>query len=251
VPEAIVVKCTVVEKIWLTPTVMKIRFEPSKRFSYQPGQFLSLIIPPPPPYTRPKRRIYSFASPHDGNSPYELSVKYTGGPGTSYLASLKVGDVFRATAPYGDFLYEPKAEGSVAFISTGTGIAPFKAMVESKRFQENMPTRALMLFGARTDDEIIYPGYFESLGLEVVNAISRPSPGHAGFRGRVTDFLRGLPAEWPWHSTDFFICGNGEMITEVYGILRDAHGVPESQIHQEVYFATSPASIQPPIKVAA
>ena len=47
-----------------------------------------------------------------------------GGPGSNYLASLKVGDTFKAFAPYGDFMYDSASGRDACFISTGTGVAP-------------------------------------------------------------------------------------------------------------------------------
>jgi ferredoxin-NADP reductase len=230
-------RCRLIEKTWVTPTVMRIRFEPGKGFSYEPGQFLSLIVPREG--QSPVRRAYSFASPGREQG-YELCVKHVeGGLGSGYLARLSVGDCFRASAPYGHFLYETPPTRSACFISTGTGLAPLRSMVTSERFLENRPERAIMLFGARTEDEIIYPGFFESLGIEEIDAISAPGKEFGGFKGRVTDYLRSLPRDWGWHSTDFYICGNGAMVTEVCKILRDGNGVPEANIHKEVYFTPS------------
>jgi ferredoxin-NADP reductase len=229
------VACKVVEFNWLTPTVMGIRFEPSKKFVYEPGQFLSVVVPDPAG-GRPLRRAYSFASP-PGKDGYQLCVKHVpGGPGSGYLAKLKVGDVFKAFAPYGDFMYVPRPGRKACFISTGTGIAPFRAMVMSDQFRENPPEEALNLFGVRTADEIIYPGLFEGFGVKVVNAVSKPPAGFKGFQGRVTDYLKSLPSDWDWHATDFYLCGNGDMVAEVVKILRSGHGVPEEAIHKEVYF---------------
>ncbi len=228
------VACKVIEKKWLTPTVVSLRFEPSKKFRFEPGQFLSVVVPNPAG-GRPLRRAYSFATaPEQG---FGLCVKHLpGGPGSSYLAALKEGDSFKAFAPYGDFFYEPRLGRQACFISTGTGVAPFISMLHSSHYRENPPAKAISLFGARTEDEIIYPGLFRSLGLEEVNAISQPKAPWQGFKGRVTDYLKSLPGDWGWHSTDFYICGNGEMVAEVRKILREGHGVPETSILQEVYF---------------
>jgi ferredoxin-NADP reductase len=235
-PIASLVRCKVLSKLWLTPTVLQLRFEPSRKFSFEPGQFLSVFVPVMDSRGRPLRRIYSMASPNDGV--YELCIKQVHGPGTSYLCGLEVGDEFKASAPYGHFCYETEPTRSACFIATGTGVAPFRSMVLSRRFAENRPENALLLFGARSEEEIIYTDDFESRGVQVVNAISRPSYRFEGFQGRVTDYLRSLPVDWAWHSTDFYLCGNGEMVSEAVRLLRFGRGVPLSAIHQEVYFST-------------
>ena len=230
--------CKVLQKTWLTPTVVGIRFEPSKRFKFDPGQFLSVIVPKPfAPPQGPKRlrRIYSLAAgPETG---YELSIKITGGPGPAYLASLGKGDVFRASAPYGDFVYDPKPARGVCFISTGTGIAPFRAIIQSHHYQENRPLQAVSIFGARREEDILYRDEFARLGVDEIFAITHPEPHWVGFKGRVTDYLNQLPSDWTWHSTDFYICGNGDMVNEVKKTLLGPRGVSERSIYAEVYFS--------------
>lgn len=255
--------CKVIEAKWLTPTVVELRFSPSKRFRFEAGQFVSVVVPAPAGARRPLRRAYSLAAASEVG--FRLCVKVVpGGPGSNYIASLKAGDTFKAFAPYGDFEYDANSGRDVCFISTGTGVAPFMAMAQSRAFQENRPARAINLFGARTEDEIIYPGVFEALGVQEVNAISRPGPGYAGFTGRVTDYLRSLPPDWAWDQTDFYLCGSGDMVAEVRRHLR-GRGVAENRIHQEVYFVapdrlqkapaaaapTRPTLVPPPIPVGA
>ncbi|MEK6579196.1 MAG: FAD-dependent oxidoreductase [Bdellovibrionota bacterium] len=242
-PNARQITCDVTQIIWPTPTVMQIRFRPSKPFTFKPGQFLSILVPPDKSKNHKKavKRAYSFSSAP--NAPeaerYELCVKYVkGGIGTEFLKSLKVGDTFKAMAPYGDFEYLlPKSGRSVCFISTGTGIAPFKSIVLSKEFAEHFPKSAYCLFGAPTKEEIIYPGLFESKGVKTVYALDlEKSAGHF-FKGRVTDFLKALPRHWHWHSTDFYLCGNPMMVDDVVQFLKGAHGVDDSAIHRESFAA--------------
>jgi ferredoxin-NADP reductase len=110
-------QCKITGKELLTPSVLRIVFEPNKKIFYDAGQFLSLVVP-----TQPKesRRLYSFASDIDTahDQGYEICVKLQpNGIGSSYLKSLSIGDSFQASAPYGDFLFRPPKEGrSVCFI---------------------------------------------------------------------------------------------------------------------------------------
>lgn len=227
--------CQLIEKKWLTPTVMGIRILPGKKFDYEAGQFLSVLVPADFGGGRQVKRAYSFASaPNEGT--YELCVKYVpGGKGTEYLKSLNVGDELTVFAPYGHFSYEPGKSRALCLVATGSGIAPFRGMVMSERFREAPPTRTTLLFGGREEGDVVYPGLFESAGIETVVALTRPGQKWEGFRGRVTDYLRTLPSHWGWHSTDFYICGNAEMANDVMSILK-GNGVPEAAIHAEVFF---------------
>ncbi|MGZ3727770.1 MAG: ferredoxin--NADP reductase [Bdellovibrionota bacterium] len=228
-------QCTVIDSVWLTPTVIRIRFSAKKKIPFLGGQFLSLYIPN---IVTGKmiRRAYSFAN-GPGTDVYELCVKYLpGGAGSEFIASLRAGSTFSATAPYGHFVYSPKhAATNVCFINTATGVAPNRSIVQSGEFREHPPEKTFFFYGARTEDEIIYPGEFEKLGFETVNAISRPGENFKGFRGRVTDYLRSLPNSWYWHNTDFYICGNPDMIDEARDILKGGHGVDAKRIHAESF----------------
>lgn len=238
-PDARKVECKVTEVEWISPTVMKIRFEPNKKFVYEPGQFLSIFVPNPQNSKKQLRRAYSFANPYElaVKDGYELCVrKVNGGVGTTFLSDLRSGDKFTATAPYGDFLYRVPEEGqSACFIATGTGIAPFRAMILSDKFQENRPDKTTVLFGLSSEKEIFYQGELEAAGVNVVHAVPNASEGWDGFKGRVTDYLKQLPNTWAWHGTQFYICGNPAMVLDAHKLLTQAHGVSEENIHKELF----------------
>jgi ferredoxin-NADP reductase len=234
--------CRVLEGVWITPTVLKLRFEPNKKFNFEPGQFLSIQVPTWDKKARPPKRCYSFSnSPEEAKKDgYEICLKRVeGGAGTSYLSSLKPGDKFQAFAPYGDFQYRPPSPGrGVCFIATGTGVGPFRSVILSKKFLDSAPSKAMCIMGARTQDEVIVRGVLERVGVQTVYAVSQPVGKWGGFHGRVTDYLRSLPANWAWHSMDFYLCGNGQMVSEVSEILKGGHGVADRFIHKEAFNLT-------------
>ncbi len=205
--------CQVKSRRMLTPTVFEIAFQPEKPLNFKAGQFISIIIPGAGPKGRDLRRAYSIASSPE-NPLIELCVKRVdGGPGTTYLYNLGDSSTFRGFAPYGDFVYEPKAGKHAIFIATGTGIAPFRAMVQSEHYRKEPPVTATCLLGVRTEDEVLYHEEFSKLqGLKWVPTVSQPQGNWNGLRGRVTDYLRGLGADFPWLDTEYYLCGNGEMI---------------------------------------
>jgi NAD(P)H-flavin reductase len=238
-------KCTVDEITWISPTTLRIRFHAHKRFSFVPGQFISLVIPSARRLTKPIKRLYSLASsPEEGknNGTYELCVRYAkGGIGSEFLATSQVGDTIFIHAPYGDFQYRPPEPGrNVCLIGTGSGLAPLRSIITSSLFQDNRPEKTLCLLGVRNEKEKIYEKDFALAGVDTVYAVSQPSSEKfTGFKGRVTDFLKSPPPGWNWHSTDFYLCGNVEMVHEAERILRGAHGVPGSAISLEAFHVTS------------
>lgn len=228
--------CQIKSRRMLTPTVFELIFEPQGVLSFQGGQFISIIIPGAGPNGRDLRRAYSIASSPE-SAQVELCIKRVeGGPGTTYLYQLEEGSAFRGLAPYGDFVYEPQTGRHALFIATGTGIAPFRAMVHSELYRKSPPVSATCLLGVRTEDEVLYSEEFSKVsGLRWVPIVSRPEGSWTGFRGRVTDYLRGLGVDFPWSQTDYYLCGNGEMIKEVRAILAEK-GVGKDSIHQEKYY---------------
>ncbi len=234
-------QCSVRHFKMLTPTVFEIGFETDSPVQFIGGQFISIVIPGAGPNGRDLRRAYSIASQPD-QRPIELCIKLVEkGPGTNYLYKLRPGDTFKGVAPYGDFVFEHKPGKHVCFISTGTGIAPFRSMLLSKEFAANLPASVTCLLGVRDEPELLYDDELSQLSwgskkLRWVTAVSRPTTdSYKGFRGRVTDYLRSLGSDYPWLETDYYLCGAGAMIDEVKAILTEK-GVQKDSIHQEVYY---------------
>jgi CDP-4-dehydro-6-deoxyglucose reductase len=233
------VTCEVRSFKMLTESVFELGFAPLEPVEFDAGQFFSIVIPGAGPNGRDLRRAYSIASSPE-KSPIELCVKLVeGGPGTNFLFKLRPGDRFKCFAPYGDFLFRPKAGRNACFIATGTGIAPFRSMVGAEVFQKNKPPRSWCLLGVREEGELLYMDEFPALGVEWVPTVSRPDADGRwkGFKGRVTDWLRAQGGAFPWLETEFYMCGNGAMIDEVKALLLEK-GVQKTSIHQEIYYKT-------------
>jgi len=240
------VEAVLIHKAALTHDVIELHFEPKTPFDFDPGQFISILIPGAGPGGRDLRRAYSIASApgltHQNRSVLELCVKIVeGGPGTQYLNSLAVGDTLKGIAPYGDFIYKSKPNKHVLFISTGTGIAPFRSMVYSKIYADHKPLTTRLLFGARDVGDLLYVDELDSaLGKHAfIKTLSKAKHEFDGFKGRVTDWLRHHADKIHWKETDFYLCGNGAMIDEVKRILAE-HEVEKTSIYQEVYYKPKP-----------
>ncbi len=226
--------CRVVESRPLSPSVFELTFTTDRYLEFKAGQYVSVVVPHE---GKPLRRPYSIASAPE-KSPIELCIqRIEHGPGSTYLQSLKPGDTFSGFAPYGFLLFHPKPNRDVIFVSTGTGIAPFRSMILSEEFKKNEPRKTTCLLGVRNEDEILYSRDFDSLpGLQWVPCVSRPSQLPPGaFQGRVTQYLAEHDAQIAWHETDFYLCGNGAMIDEVKQLLK-AKGIGKDSIYTEIYF---------------
>lgn len=229
------VQCKVNELRYITPTVFELLFESEPGFDFKAGQFISIVVPGAGPNGRNLRRAYSIASA-PGVNPVELCIKVVeGGPGTTYLKNLKKDELFQGFAPYGSFTYVTPPSRHVVFLATGTGIAPFRSMILSKHYQEARPLSTTCVYGCRFEDELLYGEEFLANEVKLIQTVSRPKGNWSGITGRCTDYLRSVGNDFPWLETDFYLCGNGDMITEVKSILAEKN-VTKEAIFQEKYY---------------
>ncbi|MEW6058495.1 MAG: FAD-dependent oxidoreductase [Bdellovibrionota bacterium] len=232
-------KWRVVARNQLAHDVFELRIARPEGMTFRAGQYMSIVIPGAGPGGRNLRRAYSIASTPEWEE-IELCVKKVdGGPGTSYLDTLKAGDEFQAQAPFGDFYLEHDQSLPTLFVGTGTGLAPLRSMVLSKEWTGTGPLGFLL--GVREARDIIYPELF---GVDrpaplrqkehVQIALSRADDTWKGFRGRVTDYIRNM--SWDFAKSHYYLCGNGDMISEVKDYLMNSKGVTKEQIHTEKYY---------------
>jgi ferredoxin-NADP reductase len=228
--------------------VFELTFDRPQEVTFKAGQFISIIIPGAGPNGRDLRRAYSIASSPDKQSVFELSIKLVpGGPGTTYLNSLKVGQEIRGQFPMGDFVVNHPPEAPTFFIGTGTGVAPHRSMILSSAHDWTKAPVGFLL-GVRAEEDIIYPELFGDDRPAVLRSqkhvkicLSRPKDPAAwgrnqhGFQGRVTDYLRSLN-DWQWQASHYYLCGSGAMIQEVQDWLMNEKAVDKTHIHKEAYF---------------
>src|ERR1700737_2135453 len=97
------------------------------RFGFVAGQWLSFKTNKPDgdEITRP----YSIASPPGEDNRFALCLnRVQDGFMSNFLCDMKQGQEIRGQGPFGDFILRPPLRDTV-FVATGTGIAPFRAMM--------------------------------------------------------------------------------------------------------------------------
>ena len=202
----------------LTPSTYVIRFD-RKEMKFKAGQHITLGLP-----DSNQLREYSIYSTEYDPFLEVLIKEVDTGVVSKSLHKCKPGDYLNAEGPFGFFTPdEDKMDKKYLFVATGTGIAPFHSMAGSF-----CPFDYTILHGVRTSDEA-YEGNFYP-GERYILCTSRDDKGE--FNGRVTDYIRKNPVD---SETIVYLCGNVEMIYEVYDILMSQH-FPPDQIKTEVYF---------------
>jgi len=141
------------------------------------------------------------------------------------LKHCKPGESLQINGPFGSFGLEKfdMFFRKLVFIASGTGIAPFHSFVKS------YPEINYIIFhGVRYNNEAYERKDYDPRRYFLCT--SKESNG--GYKGRVTRFLAGYEVD---SNMLFYLCGNNNMIYEVYHILRDK-GIPVEKIFSEVYF---------------
>jgi len=141
--------------------------------SWHAGQSFGVIPPGESTTGNPhKLRLYSIAAPTGGETGDGTIITTTvkrvvdehwethgliEGVCSNYLCDLHVGDEVTLTGPVGKRFLLPTnpADHDYIFIATGTGIAPFRAMI-SDLIKAGMPSRVALLMGAPYESDLLY-----------------------------------------------------------------------------------------------
>src|SRR5262249_53374366 len=150
------------------------------------GQTIGIIPPGTDARGKPHYvRLYSIASPRDGERPRYNNVALTikrvtedhegnavAGVGSNYMCDLKIGDEGKVVGPYGSSFLMPNHPGSsILMICTGTGSAPMRAMTERRRrrIKEKEGGELMLFFGARRPEELPYFGPLMKLPKDFID----------------------------------------------------------------------------------
>ena len=141
---------------------------------FVPGQLVQLLAKPYAPSEGGDsiKRNYSVASWPDGTNKFELIITYLkGGKMSEYLfKEVKVGDEFAYNGPMGIFtLPDNLMDRDIYFVSTGSGISPFRSMINYLH-QNKIPFKNIKLFfGTRTEEDLLYRKELEMIQEELPN----------------------------------------------------------------------------------
>ena len=238
----------------LAPSVAHLSFvrDDGQPLDYIPGQFVQVHFQ----YAdgTPTKRSYSLATIHDHalgpGETVEIAVSYVdGGAATALFEGLEEGGSIQASGPYGRFCLMPAdANRRYLLIGTGTGVTPYRAMLPL--LEKQMAERGIevvLLFGARTPDELLYGDEFRAFadwhpGFRFVPCFSRGLPAegspqaHADVRhGYVQQFLDEFA---PSADGDIaYLCGNPNMVDACFEALKE-RGLPVSHVRREKYVSS-------------
>lgn len=207
-----------------------------ENFDFTPGQFVTLDLPI---HEKPNKRwrSYSIASWPDGSNVFELLIVLAEqGLGTQYLFNeVQVGSELIFRGAQGVFTLPEKLEEEIFLICTGTGIAPFRSMVQYIRLHQ-IPFRSIhMIFGCRKKEDLLYYEELRQLENDLPGFHYHPTLSREHWEGRhgyvhpvYMDLCKDRPA------AKFFLCGWKHMVDEAKKHILEL-GYDKKAIHQELY----------------
>ncbi|MGW1847131.1 2Fe-2S iron-sulfur cluster-binding protein [Streptomyces sp. NPDC001966] len=206
--------------------------ESADRFSYRPGQFLTLKLPGVAG-GRPAARCYSLASsPHTGE-PMKITVKrVAGGYGSNWVCDhLSPGDELEALPPAGTFT-PASLDRDLLLVAGGSGITPVLSITKSALAEGR--GRVVLLYANRDESSVVF--------RDELRALAQDHP-HRLVVVHWLESLQGLPAVdrlaatlAPYADREAFVCGPQPLMDAVEQALCTL-GAPGDRIHRERFFS--------------
>ncbi len=233
---------------WRKGTIIKIENETAdtkrfwiavpelESFDFLPGQFVTLDLPI---HEKPNKRwrSYSIASWPDGSNVFELVIVLDRkGLGTPYLfTDITVGSTIDFRGPQGVFTLKHPLQTDLFLICTGTGIAPFRSMVNHLHINNIEHKNIYLVFGCRTKDTLLYYNELSNLQKELKDFHYVPTLSREQWEGK-SGYVHAIYEELckDKQPAQFFLCGWKGMIDEAKKRLIEL-GYDRKSIHVEIY----------------
>ncbi len=220
-------KSKVLDNKNITPSVKHISLSIPKDFDFYPGQFISLILSL---NNKIIKRPYSIASnPNQGY--IDICIKIVEkGLVSPLIGNLKVGDEVEILGPMGDFIIKDYSK-DIIFVSTGTGVGPFRSMIHSL-LKDNFKNEITLITGYRYEEDVLYENEFLELEKNYPNfsykrILSKSNKEENGY-------VQSLVEKYINKKSHFYICGLKEMVNSVKELLEKL-SMPGENIFFERY----------------
>jgi NAD(P)H-flavin reductase/hemoglobin-like flavoprotein len=226
------------------PGIAVFTVAPDRRVDVRPGESVSLQSPLVP-------RVWRYYSPAnapraDGTLEFHVRAIDGGWLSPALVHSTGKGDVVRLGAPVGGGLsLDPDTAGDLLLLTSGTGLAPLRSLVEYLG-QVHHQRVAYLFVGARSPAELYDMAALERLRdqhrwLSVVPVVGRD----AGAGMATGDVAEVAVAHRNWHDHEIYVCGSDDMIARSLETLATA-GIDPATVRTETYTYAGPRAGREP-----
>jgi ferredoxin-NADP reductase len=194
-----------------TPRVRTLELDVAGWGGHRAGQHLDVRLTAEDGYEA--QRSYSIASAPD--DPLAITVeRLEDGEVSPYLVDeLREDDVIEVRGPIGGyFVWDGDEPEPVLLVAGGSGVVPLMAMARlHARLGAETPMR--LLYSSRTWQDVIYRDELDTLGIEVVNTLTREQPpGWSGYARRIDDDLLREVAFPAADGPRVYVCGSTRFV---------------------------------------
>lgn len=233
--QIITLPCRVDSLQYLSDDVVEIvlRTPPASRLEYLPGQYVDMIG------KDGLRRSYSIANAprEDGKITLQIRKVEQGEMSQYWFEEAKANDLLRMEGPLGTFCLRKNNASQLILLATGTGIAPVKAMLERLAVapEANTYSHIHLYWGGRTEKDIYWRPWFESLPLTFTPVLSR-TPDWQGRKGYVQQAV--IDDGHNLSDAVVYACGSEAMIHSAHKQLV-ASGLNNKQFYSDAFVSSN------------
>ena len=211
-----------------------------KKLNFIAGQFITFLFDHEDGKLR--RRSYSVASIPSQTDHIEIAISYVkDGIASEHLFNMKAGDSFNAMGPAGRLILKDESIRKLILAGTGTGIAPYRAMLPELATKTDMEIHILL--GVQYRQDALYAEDFRAYAkqyphMHFTACLSRETENLANdeFNGYVQNQFEALNLD-PQQDV-VYLCGNPHMIDQSFEMLSNA-GFDAKNVRREKYISSN------------
>jgi glycine betaine catabolism B len=212
----------VLQNKYLTPDVILLSLKIPEDFSFQAGQFITIMIENS---GEQKSRSYSILSPPSQKNQLDLCIKIVSdGFASEVFTKTKMGDSFALKGPFGHFIFDQETTNDHVFLGAGTGVAPLYCMI--KEHLLNSSKQFTLISGTKTQQDLLFNQDFLDLQKTSKNFTYVPVLSREPWDGQKGHVQDHLPADL--QNKTFYICGLKELVLESKELLLSKGVKPEN-----------------------
>ena len=158
------------------------------------------------------------------------------GTGTPFLFNeVKVGSELTLRGPQGVFTLKNPLVKDIYLICTGTGVAPFRSMLQHIHHQDIPHQKLTLIYGCRKKNNLLYYDELMQLQKDMEGFTYIPTLSREEWEGR-SGYVHDIYEELCKHNAPatFYLCGWREMIDEAKQRIIQM-GYEKKDIHLELY----------------
>jgi len=216
-----------------TKDTVTLKLQLPNPFYWEPGQFIMVSADID---NKVVKRAYSIASSPTRSEYLEITIRQTDTPTMSkFLNERSEGDQLEVRGPYGKFIWNENTSDKVVMLGAGSGITPFKAMLEYIK-DKNLDSKSKLLYSCAFGDNVIFDDLLNELTKQVscyyeLSLTREQSNDFNSRKGRIDkEYLQNQIKGY--EDANFYLCGTPTFVKAMRDILIEI-GIEKTKVKRE------------------